>query len=55
MEYSFIQDISIAPFQSTTTQRRSQLQRWYYVGVNTPKYCRQLRVKGLPKVPTWPL
>jgi len=29
--------------------------RWYCVGVNTPMRYRQLRVKDLPKVPTWGL
>ena len=39
-------------FKSTTTQRRSRLQRWHCVGVNTPMRYRQLWVKNLPKVPT---
>jgi len=40
-------------FKSTTTQRCSRLQHWYYVRVNTPKRYRQLWAKDLPKVPTW--
>ena len=38
---------------STTTQRYSQLQHWYCVKVNMLRCYRQLRVKDLPKVPTW--
>src|SRR6218665_2278183 len=34
---------------------RARLQHRYSVGVNTPKRYRQLRVKDLPKVPTWRL
>ena len=40
-------------WKSATTQRRSWLQHWYCVRVNTPKRYRQLRVKDLPKVPMW--
>src|SRR6218665_110421 len=39
-------------FKSAATQRRSRLQQWHCVGVNTPKCYRQLVVKDLPKVPT---
>jgi len=54
-KYWFIPDISIAPLQFTTTQRRLQLQHWYWVGVNTLKRCRKLRVKDLPKIYIWRL
>jgi len=40
-------------FKSTTTQRRSRLQHWYCVGVNTSKRNKQLWVNDLPNVPTW--
>ena len=52
---SFIPDISVAPLQSTTTQKRSKLQHWYCVGVNMAKRYWQLWVKDLPKVRTWRL
>ena len=39
----------------STTQRHSQLQLWYCVGVYTLKRNRQLWVKDLPKIPTWRL
>ena len=38
---------------SATTQRRSQVQHRYCVGVNMPKLYRQQWVKDSPKVPTW--
>ena len=40
-------------FKSTTTQRRSQLQHWYCVGVDTSKRYRQQWEKDLPKIPMW--
>src|SRR6218665_3111174 len=53
--HSFIPDIPIAPLQTTTTLRRSRLQHGYCGVVNTPMIYMQLRVKDLPKVPTWQL
>jgi len=37
----------------TASQIRFRLKHWYCVGVNTTKNHRHLRVKDLPKVPTW--
>ena len=48
--HSFIPDIPIAPLR---VHFYSRLQHWCCVGVKTPKRCRQLWVKDLPKVPTW--
>ena len=56
MWYSFIHSLRKfiwRLYKSTTTQRRSRLQHWHCVGVNTPKRYRQLWVKDLPHVPTW--
>ena len=50
--HSFFPDISMAPLQ---IQRRSRLQHWYCVGVNTPKRYRQQQENDFPKVPTWRL
>jgi len=38
MFHSFILDNLIAPLKSITIQRRSRLQHWHCVGVNTPKH-----------------
>ena len=47
--------ISIAHLSAWAIQKRSQLQHWYCIGVNTPKCYGQLWVKGLPKVLMWQL
>jgi len=51
--HSFIPDISIAPLQVHYYSQALPTTSRYCVGVNTPKRYRQLRVKDLPKVPTW--
>ena len=51
--YAFIQAIYIAPLQVHNYSEALPTQHEYCVGVNTPKRHRQLRVKNLPKVPTW--
>src|SRR6218665_952647 len=51
--YSFIHDISKAPLQVHYYSEDLPTQHGYCVGVGTPKRYRQLRVKDLPKVPTW--
>src|SRR6218665_2983413 len=55
--HSFIPDISIVPLQvhyySQALPTTASI--GYCVGVNTPKCCRQLRVKDLPEVTTWRL
>src|SRR6218665_3038470 len=53
--HSFIQAISIAPLQSATTQKRSRhsTDRPLLCRSFSPNLHRQLRVKDLPKVPTW--
>ena len=45
--------ISIALLSAWAIQELSRLQQWHCVKVNTPKRCRQQRVKDLPKVLTW--
>ena len=53
--HSFIQAISIAPLQVHYYSEVLRTQHRCWVRVNTPKRKRQLRVKDLPKVPTWRL
>ena len=47
--------IYIALLIARAFHKRSRLQHCYYVGVNTPKRYRQLRVRDFPKVSTWRL
>ena len=47
--------ISIALLSAWAIQKRSRLQHWFCVGVNTPKRYGQLQVKDLLKVLTWRL
>ena len=47
--------IYIALLKAWAFQKRSRLHHWYCIGANTLKDYRQLRVKDLPKVPTWRL
>src|SRR6218665_3957199 len=53
--HSFIQTISIVPLQVHCYSEALLTQHGYCVGVSTPKCHRQLRIKDLPKVPTWRL
>ena len=53
--HSFIETISIAPLQVHYYSEALQTQYGYCVGSLTPKHHRKLRVKDLPKVPTWRL
>src|SRR6218665_2541503 len=49
--HSFIPDISIAPLGSTTTQRHSQLQHCYCVGVETQMHSEATTSEGLAQGP----
>src|SRR6218665_1759330 len=53
--HSFIQAISTVPLQVHYYSEVLPAQHGYCVGSFTPKRHRQLRVKDLPKVPTWQL
>ena len=51
----YMQAISIVPLQVQSYSEALSTQHKYCVGVNKPKRHRQLRLKDLPKAPTWRL